>query len=86
MKPYLPDAKLLPAFPERMIIAVKNDPRYGVVRFGERTKQVCAGLRERGILIRDRSHEFEGTARITAGTPEQMRECLNALESILKTA
>jgi histidinol-phosphate aminotransferase len=62
----------------------RSQANFVLVRFGERTKEVCAGLRERGILIRDRSHEFEGTARITAGTPEQMRECLNALESILK--
>jgi histidinol-phosphate/aromatic aminotransferase/cobyric acid decarboxylase-like protein len=44
---------------------------------------VCAGLREKGILIRDRSHELEGTARITAGKKAQTRKVLAALKEVL---
>ncbi|HSM50157.1 MAG TPA: histidinol-phosphate transaminase [Thermoanaerobaculia bacterium] len=53
-------------------------------RAGERSAQLCAALRERGILVRDRSHDIPGTVRVTAGTIEQAERLLAALDEISK--
>jgi histidinol-phosphate aminotransferase len=50
-----------------------------LTRPGARAAELCAGLRERGVLVRDRSHEIPGTVRITAGTREQIGRLLEAL-------
>lgn len=50
--------------------------------FGDRAIEVRDKLRERGILVRDRSHEIPGTLRITVGTRDQMRRVIAELESI----
>ncbi len=54
-----------------------------LAQLGERSKEICSELRERGILIRDRSHEISGAARITAGTKEQTRRFLEVLQEVL---
>ena len=54
-----------------------------LAQLGERSKEICGELRERGILIRDRSHEIPGAARITAGTKEQARRFLEVLQDVL---
>ena len=54
-----------------------------LAQFGERSREICGDLRERGILIRDRSHEIPGTARITAGTKEQAQRFLSVLQEVL---
>jgi histidinol-phosphate aminotransferase len=52
---------------------------------GERAKGVVAGLREQGILVRDRSSDFggRGYVRITIGTVTQTRRVLRALKEVL---
>jgi histidinol-phosphate/aromatic aminotransferase/cobyric acid decarboxylase-like protein len=40
-------------------------------------------LRERGILVRDRSGELPGTIRITVGTKAQTTKLLVALGEVL---
>jgi len=51
--------------------------------FGEGAARVCGALRERGILVRDRSGELPGTVRITVGTKLQTSRLLAALEEVL---
>ena len=56
-----------------------------LVNFGGRMKAIVAELSRRGILIRDRSSDFGGAgyARITFGTPPQMRRLLAELKRVL---
>ena len=54
--------------------------------FGELGTRVIASLARKGILIRDQSEAVgrAGFARITAGSPAQMRFFLRALEKIMR--
>jgi histidinol-phosphate/aromatic aminotransferase/cobyric acid decarboxylase-like protein len=56
-----------------------------LVNIGERMKEIVAKLSRRGILIRDRSSDFDGAgyARITFGTPAQIRRLLAELKQVL---
>jgi histidinol-phosphate aminotransferase len=67
----------LPFFP--------TSANFVLVNFGERMKEIVAELSRRGILIRDRSSDFDGAgyARITFGTPAQMRRLLTELKRAL---
>ena len=49
---------------------------------GKRAVAVRDALRERGILVRDRSYEIVGCVRVTVGTREQMRRFLAELKEI----
>lgn len=53
--------------------------------FGGRGAAIVTSLERRGILIRDQADSFDrpGFVRITAGTVKQMREFLDALETLL---
>ncbi|HUG82167.1 MAG TPA: histidinol-phosphate transaminase [Bryobacterales bacterium] len=61
----------------------RSEANFVLAQFGDSLSDVCAGLREKGILIRDRGHEIPGAARITAGTREQAATLLTALEEVL---
>jgi histidinol-phosphate aminotransferase len=50
--------------------------------FGKRAIEVRDALRDKAILVRDRSYEIPGGVRITAGTREQARQVLAELERI----
>jgi histidinol-phosphate aminotransferase len=50
--------------------------------FGDRAIEVRDALREKAILVRDRSYEIPGGVRITVGTREQARRVLEELERI----
>ncbi len=50
--------------------------------FGDRAVEVRDALRDKAILVRDRSYEIPGGVRITAGTREQARRVLEELEKI----
>lgn len=50
--------------------------------FGDRAIEVRDALREKAILVRDRSYEIPGGVRITAGTRAQARQVLEELERI----
>jgi histidinol-phosphate aminotransferase len=50
--------------------------------FGRRAVEVRDALREKAILVRDRSYEIPGGVRITAGTREQAQRVLDELERI----
>jgi histidinol-phosphate aminotransferase len=50
--------------------------------FGNRAVEIRDALREKAILVRDRSYEIAGGVRITVGTREQTRRVLSELEKI----
>lgn len=49
---------------------------------GPRAIEIRDKLRDRGILVRDRSYEIPGCVRVTVGRREQIAEFLKALEQI----
>lgn len=49
---------------------------------GGRAIEIRDELRNRGILVRDRSYEIPGCLRVTIGTRDQVRRFLDALEQI----
>jgi histidinol-phosphate aminotransferase len=50
--------------------------------FGSRAVEIRDALREKAILVRDRSYEIPGGVRITVGTREQTRRVLAELEQV----
>ena len=62
---------------------VPSSANFVLARFGKRAIEVRDALRERAILVRDRSYEAPGCVRITVGTRKQTRELMAALEEIL---
>ncbi len=68
---------------ERLGIAyVPSVANFVLIYAGARASQVCETLRERAILVRDRSYEIPGAVRVTAGTREQTLRALAELERI----
>jgi histidinol-phosphate aminotransferase len=61
---------------------VPSSANFVLARIGTRAGEVRDALRAEGILVRDRSYEAPGCVRITAGTREQTRRLLAALEEI----
>jgi len=59
-----------------------SEGNFLLMRIGPRAKEICGVLRERGILVRDRSYEIAGTVRVTAGTREQAARFLAAMREI----
>ena len=49
---------------------------------GERAIEIRDGLRERGVLVRDRSYEIPGCVRVTIGTIAQIERFLEELEEL----
>lgn len=60
-----------------------SEGNFILMELSERAERVVNGLRERGILVRDRSHEIPGTVRVTIGTRDQMDRFLAALKEVL---
>jgi len=54
-----------------------------LVRFGDRAVQIRDRLREKGVLVRDRSYEVPGCLRVTVGKKTQARRFLAALREVL---
>ncbi len=70
---------------ERLGISyVPSSANFVLARIGSRAIPVRDALRDRGILVRDRSYEIPGAVRMTVGTREQTRRLLAALEEIWK--
>jgi histidinol-phosphate aminotransferase len=61
---------------------VPSSANFVLGRFGARAIEVRDALRDKGILVRDRSYEAPGCVRITVGTREQTRQLLAALEEV----
>jgi len=71
---------------ERLGIAyVPSSANFVLARIGPRAIEIRDALRDRGILVRDRSYEAPGAVRMTVGTREQTRLLLESLEEIWKS-
>jgi histidinol-phosphate aminotransferase len=53
-----------------------------LMRMGERALAIRDALRDRGVLVRDRSYEIAGAVRVTVGTRAQVERFLDALKEI----
>jgi histidinol-phosphate aminotransferase len=53
-----------------------------LAKIGPRSIEIRDRLREKSVLVRDRSYEIDGAVRITAGTCEQTERFLDELEKI----
>jgi len=49
---------------------------------GDRAIPIRDALRDRGVLVRDRSYELPGCVRVTIGTRSQIRRFLEELERL----
>jgi histidinol-phosphate aminotransferase len=75
--------EMLCAALDRLKIAyVPSSANFVLIRAGVRAVEIRDRLRDRGILVRDRSYEAPGCVRITVGTREQARHLIAALEEI----
>lgn len=61
---------------------VPGSANFVLAYFGSRAVEIRDALREKAILVRDRSYEIPGGVRITIGTREQARRVLAELETI----
>ncbi|MDQ6665047.1 MAG: histidinol-phosphate transaminase [Acidobacteriota bacterium] len=61
---------------------VPSSANFVVADVGKRAIEVRDTLRDRAILVRDRSYEIPGAVRITVGTRDQTRRLLEELEKI----
>lgn len=79
----LASRELLRAGLEKLGIAqVRSSANFILGYFGDRAIEVRNALREKAILVRDRSYEIPGGVRITVGTREQAQRVLEELERI----
>ena len=63
----------------------RSGANFVLVRVGERAADVVAGVRSRGMFIRDRSTEpgCEGCIRLTTGWIDDTKRCIAAIEEVL---
>lgn len=61
---------------------VKSKANFVLMDVGSRSIELRDKLKEKGVLVRDRSYEIPGGLRVTVGTREQMRRFLSELEQI----
>jgi histidinol-phosphate aminotransferase len=59
-----------------------SDANFILMRIGPRSIEVRDRLREKGVLVRDRSYDIPGTVRVTVGTREQIGRFLEELKGI----
>jgi len=61
---------------------IKSQANFVLFQAGDRAIELRDELRERGVLVRDRSYELPGCLRVTVGTRDQIRRFLDELEQI----
>ncbi len=61
---------------------IASQANFVLFQAGARAAEICDELRNRGILIRDRTHNLPGCLRVTVGTRDQMQQFLDELEQI----
>ncbi len=59
-----------------------SQANFVLFRAGERAIPIRDALRERGVLIRDRSYEIPGCVRVTIGNRAQIKRFLSELEDV----
>ena len=64
----------------------KSDANFILLKIGEKAEYFCGKLKERGILVRNRSADtlLDGCVRITLGTKKQTEELIAAIGQITK--
>jgi histidinol-phosphate aminotransferase len=68
---------------ERLAVPyVPSQANFVLFRAGARAIEIRDKLREKNILVRDRSYELPGCVRVTVGTREHAQRFLNELEKI----
>ena len=79
-------AQLQDEFRNREIPFWPSEANFVLARFGSLKSAFVDGMRSRGILVRDRSHDYgcDGCVRITIGTTEQTTRLLTALREVLE--
>ncbi|MFC1730514.1 histidinol-phosphate transaminase [candidate division KSB1 bacterium] len=62
-----------------------SDTNFLIAKFGDRCNLVCNALKDKGILVRNRSKypRLEGCVRIGVGTKEQCKILVNEIKSII---
>jgi histidinol-phosphate aminotransferase len=73
---------LYAGFELRGIRFYKSQGNFVLFDVGAASIAIRDGLRERGVLVRDRSYEIEGCVRVTAGTPAQVERFFAALDEV----
>jgi histidinol-phosphate aminotransferase len=61
---------------------VKSQANFVLFQAGDKAIPLRDALRERGILVRDRSYELPGYVRVTVGTRDQIHHFLTELEKL----
>ncbi len=61
---------------------IKSQANFVLFQAGERAIEIRDELRNRGVLVRDRSYELPGCVRVTVGTRDQIQRFLDELEQI----
>jgi histidinol-phosphate aminotransferase len=61
----------------------RSQANFVLFRAGSRSIEIRDKLRERGVLVRDRSYEIDGCVRVTIGTRAQVSRFLAELEVLL---
>jgi histidinol-phosphate aminotransferase len=61
---------------------IESQANFVLCQFGDRAVEIRDELRNRGVLVRDRSYEIAGCVRITVGTRDQVQRLLDELEQI----
>jgi histidinol-phosphate aminotransferase len=61
----------------------QSQANFVLFKAGSRSIELRDKLRERGVLVRDRSYEIAGCVRVTIGTKAQVERFLNELETLL---
>ena len=69
-------------FEKRGIEYYKSDANFVLFRAGDRAVELRDYLRDRGVLVRDRSYERPGCVRVTVGTRDQVARFFEVLEEI----
>ena len=59
-----------------------SQANFVLFQVGQRAIPIRDALRQRGILVRDRSYELPGCLRVTCGTPAQAARFLSDLKEL----
>jgi histidinol-phosphate aminotransferase len=59
-----------------------SEANFILIQVGDRAIPICDALRERGVLVRDRSYELPGCVRVTIGTRAQVERFLGEMEKL----
>jgi histidinol-phosphate aminotransferase len=61
---------------------IRSQANFVLFQAGDRALEIRDELRNRGVLVRDRSYEIAGCVRVTIGTRDQIRRFLDELEQL----